>query len=77
MKRLNIRTVGTIIMAVGFVYALATMMLAPDNRQGVMIGIALIGLGSLMGIRRRRPTRRPPQTPDPAGNKTETKKKKK
>jgi len=47
------RTIGTIIMAVGFVIALAALVLHSENRQIMVLGFVLIGIGSVVGVRPR------------------------
>jgi len=40
-------------MAVGFVIALAALVLHSENRQIMVLGFVLIGIGSVVGVRPR------------------------
>jgi hypothetical protein len=52
MKRLNRRTLGTILMALGFVFTLIVLAKFPENKQLALYGFAAIGIGCVIGINR-------------------------
>ena len=45
------RTLGTVLMILGFAAALAILIFCPNNRESCVIGFAVFGVGCMMGGR--------------------------
>ncbi len=60
---MSMRKIGTVLMVIGFCLALGTLLLKSDNRQLMLLGFALIAIGSALGVRRRGGAQQPAQRP--------------
>ena len=58
---MSMRKFGTVLMAIGFGLALGALMMKTGNRQLMLLGFALLAIGSVIGVRRRGTTQQTAQ----------------